>query len=229
MKASPGWNLSGSAYVRNLPPLAPGAVGTVNFSMQVSLAASNGTLITNTTRINADQATTGSDNVFTDVDIVSTNGGPDIRILGASVAPAFAGQPTAVVITLTNAGPLSTNTWFFTDLYIDRVPTGRTDLGDSFTDVSSAARARRQARIMAPATIAPNEVKVVTINTLFNAPGVHQVYLQADTCDLSSVGPAGNCFDASYGRIAETNEANNLFGPINVTVQARIYLPIIVR
>lgn len=227
--SNPGWSPVGSAYVRSLPALAPGAVASTTFSLQVSPSTSNGALITNTARISADQATVSSDNASTDVDVVSTTGGPDIRILGASVGRAPLGQPTPVVITLTNAGAVGTNTWFFTDLYIDRVPTSRTDLGDSYASVASAQRTRPRATVMIAAGLLPNETRVVTINAVFNAVGSHQLYLQADTCDSSSVGPTGNCLDLSYGRIAETNEANNVYGPVNVMVGSNIYLPLIVR
>lgn len=75
----------------------------------------------------------------------------------------------------------------------------------------------------------PGETKPLTFTLMFNTLGTHQLYFQADTCDTASIGPTGNCLDLSYGRVAETNEANNIFGPITVNIVAsfRNYLPLI--
>ena len=115
----------------------------------------------------------------------------------------------------TNAGPVSTGTWFFLDLYanVNQVkPTERTQLGQTFATFD---------------VLGAGQTAVTVIPVIFDAPGLRQVYFQVDTCDLSGI---GLCLDPSYGRVTESNEANNVFGPIYVDVKpVAIFLPLIAR
>ncbi len=212
-----GWTPAGGQYVRNLGTLAPGASGSATFAVQVNNNVSNGTLITNNVTIlgGGENLSTLGDNSARDVDTVFVGGAPDLQISGASGALAVAGQPASVVVTVTNAGSAATPTWFFVDLYVDpsAPPTNRSQLGNNFTTNGDL--------------LAPGEWRRLSIPWTFASAGSHTLYLQADTCDGST-----DCLDPSYGRVAESNEANNIFGPLLVNVTATgatIYLPLIRR
>ena len=79
--------------------------------------------------------------------------------------------------------------------------------------------------------MAPGQSVQFVYQLTFNDLATHQLYFQADTCDISGGLPNANCQDASYARIAETNEANNTYGPVSVTavVPHIAYLPIIMK
>ncbi len=207
-----GWNQAGSVYTRNLGSLAPGALANVTFSVRVSSSATAESFITNSASISADNETIAGDNVAIDVDrvVADPSNAPDLQILGARVESAVIGALTTVVLTVANTGRVATPTWFFNDLYIDRAPLDRSDLGDDYYQVGN---------------LAAGGIQVITYQVRFNVPGIHRIYFQADTCDSPA---SGNCIDPSFGRIAESNEANNIFGPVNVSVGgATIYLPMI--
>ncbi len=210
-----GWALVGSVYTTTAVPVSPGQSGIVTFSVQVKNGLASGTWLTNTAWVGspADDQGQLADNVFRDADIVLPGGGPDLHILGATlVGDAITFRPTHMVVTATNSGPISTGTWFFLDLYIDQNPATRTQLGTTFTTLDS---------------LAAGQTSVVVIPVTFDAPGLRQVYFQVDTCDQSG---GGLCLDPSYGRVAESNEANNVFGPVYVDVKpVALYLPLIRR
>ncbi|MBI5879828.1 MAG: DUF11 domain-containing protein [Chloroflexi bacterium] len=213
-----GWNAGAGIYTRSLPSLAPGALASVSFVVQVLPGAANGSLITNTATVRtpADSDPLSTDGAFRDVDLVSTAGAPDIRITGARIASGsvHAFEPTALVVTVTNAGPVGTGTWFFVDLYADQAPLARTQLGDLGAPPYYIVDA-----------LGAGQTVTITYAVTFNRVGQNDLYLQADTCDYP-----GNCADPSYGRVAESNEANNILGPIQVTVlPGRLFLPIIAR
>ena len=211
-----GWAPNGSQLTRNLGSVVPGGTGNLNFVVQVNGGLSNGATVTDSvtaTTAGEDPATLG-DNSARDVDIVATGGAPDLQIVGARAQFATLGQPASIVVTVTNAGSVAATTWFFVDLYADRVPLARTDLGDTF--------------LVSPGTLGPGQSQLLYFNWVFTSPGTHDLYFQADTCDTSP----SDCTDPSYGRIAESNESNNTYGPLAVNVASagsQLYLPAISR
>jgi hypothetical protein len=86
-------------------------------------------------------------------------------------------------------------------------------------------------RAMRVNTMQPNETRVIAHSLTISTGGAHHIYLQADTCDSASIGAGSNCTDPSYARVAEVNEANNIYGPLSVNVSDVnfIYLPLVMR
>lgn len=222
--SAPGWTPVGSAFVKSIGTLEPGASFNDTFTVRVLNSASNGSLITNTVRVNASNQDPSQTQFLTatDVNIVAT-GAPDLRIVAVNPEDAVAGQPTPFVVQITNAGTGPATTWFYTDMYVRRgtgsPPADRTELGDTYVDSGTG--------------MAPGENRLLTFNWTFALTGTYQIYFQIDTCDTSSIGPSGLCLDPSYGRIPESNELNNIFGPVNVfvfkTTPQRTYLPFIAK
>jgi hypothetical protein len=210
-----GWTQAGNAFVRSIGTVAPGAGGFVTFPVQVKATAPTGMLITNTAQIGAptDDAGQTGDNAARDVDKVQPGGGPDLRILGVRAPDkAYLFQPVTFFITVTNAGSLGTGTSFFLDLYVDNAPASRSDLGQTFETMGA---------------LGAGQTVVVPISWQFDALGSRNIWYQVDTCDQSS--PI-NCPDPSYGRVMESLESNNVFGPLTIEVQQFItYLPVIGR
>ena len=210
-----GWTQVGNEFTRNLGSMAPGMTSTLTFAVQTLNGDADGTLVTNTVHIRADNDDVNqlADNVASDTDVVRVSGAPDLRITGASVVGlAVAGHPVAIVVTVTNAGPVATSLGFFSDVYADRAPVDRNDLGDSRADSGGILGA--------------GQSRQINLAWTFATPGVHQLNFQVDTCDPLY------CLNPSYGRVAESNEANNMFGPLIVDESAGgtfVYLPLLRR
>jgi uncharacterized repeat protein (TIGR01451 family) len=215
-----GWLQNGGTYSYTVGSVAPGATGTVAMAARVNSGVGLGTLLTSTSRIAAAADSNPANDRSTDVDIVQASG-PDLKITGVYTGSPAVGLPETIVVTVTNIGTAGTTTWFYTDLYMDRVPLNRTDLGDDFKYISAPATRHQPSKVE---SLAPGQSVQVEYQVMFNDTTTHQLYFQADTCDL-----AGACLDASYGRIAETNEANNVFGPISLTAVSPhvLYLPVV--
>jgi uncharacterized repeat protein (TIGR01451 family) len=216
----PGWTLSGSNYIRNVGDIAPGAVITYLFPVVVNSSVSDGQLITNTVRVDGsdEDQTLLNDNSSYDVDLV-TNFAADLQITGASTTgKIFAKAPTAISVTVANLPPgnISTPTWFYVDLYVNRVPLNRLDIGQAWMSGGQGLAVNQSTTILIPVP-----------GAAFPNAGVYSIYLQADSCP-----PDATCLDPSYGRIREFNEANNVFGPIIISVEtanSSVYLPLIFR
>jgi uncharacterized repeat protein (TIGR01451 family) len=227
---STGWTANGTTYSQALPPIAPNSAVTVTLTVQVNSGATDGNSIIHAPFVTADIEFDASNNTATDTDLVQTAGGADVRIIGANPLLAISNGSSTLVITLTNSGAVSSTTWFYVDAYIDYRPQNRLDLGPAYVQAARAAEAARPRRVLRVQDMGPGQVRVM--NFMLNLPGgTHQLYLQADTCDVASVGPTSNCFDRSYGRLAETDETNNIFGPFTVNVVAGnvVYLPLVMR
>ncbi|MBI5879394.1 MAG: DUF11 domain-containing protein [Chloroflexi bacterium] len=225
--SAPGWTVDSSGYVLALGDLGPGVTGTAAIVVQVPVTLSTGTRLTATVIVTGVGDVTPADNFARDIDMVQTTG-PDLQISGATAGPAVAGFPVTIILTVTNAGTGVAADWFWVDLYINRMPTSRADLGD---DAKTAAPTAAPRRIMAPANLSPGQSTTVVYQFTPPSEGTYALYAQVDTCDLSSVGPGANCYDPSYSRILELNEANNVYGPLAVVAQTpfRQYLPILRR
>ena len=212
-----GWTPSGSSYVRAVPDLGPGSSASVAFGLKVLDNAAAGDLITNTGRLRAGNQTPAADSISTDTDIVASGPAPDLQLTAYAPSNVNFGTTLSAVVTVTNAGPGPVGTWFSVEIYLDRMPQTRTDLGDDHQEIGAMRSGEQQTRVF---------------NLVELTPGTHAVYFQVDTCYLAD--PIW-CTNASYGRIAESNEANNVFGPLNVVVLApnvppyQLFLPIISR
>jgi hypothetical protein len=124
----------------------------------------------------------------------------DLVITSMSVSPANppAHQPTSVIVQIRNQGQAPA-TDFWVDLFIDRQPQACQDLGDHWGYVYS---------------IQPGETLGVTIPVSTRtsdglAQGNHQLIAYVDV----------DC------RVSESNETNNQFGPVNVSVGAPLPPP----
>lgn len=221
-----GWTLNGGIYSYAIGALAPGAAGTVSIAARVNGAAA-GTLLTSTARIGGGGDSDPSNNESTDTDIVQA-AGADLQITGVQIGLVPEGYPATIMVTVTNIGTAAATTWFYTDLYVDRIPANRTDLGD-YSDSQSISMLSRHKRSLAP--LGAGQSVRFNYYVMFNDLATHQLYFQADTCDTTGGVPNGNCTDASYGRIPETNEANNVSGPVAVTavVPRNLFLPNVQR
>jgi uncharacterized repeat protein (TIGR01451 family) len=207
-----GWAVSGNSYVRSVPDLVAGASANVSFGLKLTNTATAGTLVTNTGHIRAANQTDGGDIVSIDTDIVVIGGTPDLQIVSASSGGVGIGSSATIIVTVTNGGAAPAGNWFFAEIYLDRIPQSRTDLGDDYQEMGD---------------LGPGAQKPVTFTHTFMSAGLHTVYFQVDTCDLFQ---ADLCFNPSYGRIAESNESNNIYGPLNILVMPySLFLPLVAR
>ena len=145
-----------------------------------------------------------------DVNVVSAQG-PDLRIASAGVlGPPTIGVTVYITALVQNTGPISTGTWFFLDAYIDSA-------------TPPAPRAAGPYYAIVPA-LPEGASLLVTVTVPALSEGTHTFYLQAATY----VPGEGN--DPSFGRVAETNEENNIGGAYTFTVGLiKVYLPIVMR
>jgi uncharacterized repeat protein (TIGR01451 family) len=178
-----------------------------------------------------------------DTDVVS---GPDIVVtdLHAASSAIIPGKSTQFVVTLFNSGFVATTNsvdgtgWFGVDLYIKPVgsppPTGPADrfLGycrDTSNDPCTQQLDHYLGVGYPSGGLAAGETISLTYNLSITLAGTYWLYVQADPYWAGSVAPysAGT---PAHGRIVEGDEANNIFGPIVITVDyVRVYLPIIMR
>jgi uncharacterized repeat protein (TIGR01451 family) len=226
--AAPGWSADPAGYVLPIGDFGLGMTGTASIVVQAPGGLTAGTRLTTTGILSGAGDVTPANNFALDVDTVQTTG-PDLQITGASAANAVAGFPATVIVTATNAGNGPSLDWFFVDLYLNRRPADRTDLGDAWGTAGAAPV--RPARVRVATAMAPGESRQVAFQVTPATEGTNELYAQADTCDTSSVGPGLNCYDLSYGRIAELDEGNNIGGPFVIIVSPplELYLPIIRR
>jgi uncharacterized repeat protein (TIGR01451 family) len=229
ISSPPGWTQVGSTYQQTVADVPPNGIASVTFPAQVQNGLAPNTNIALPGSVSAGNEDTPGNNRFTDTDIVHTaRVGPDIIIIGARFPAAVVrGQPTTIQITVTNIGNQETSTWFFIDTYIDHQPVNRLDLSNWNVQVGRV----NPERAMRVNTMQPNETRVIAHSLTISTGGTHQIYLQADTCDSASMGAGNNCTDPSYARVAEVNEANNIYGPLSVNVSDVnfIYLPLVMR
>ncbi len=126
---------------------------------------------------------------------------PDLVVTDVVVAPSLPGigQSATVTVTVQNQGTAATGTWFFVDVYVDPAspPDDIADLGTHFG--------------YCPTTLEPGASCPVTFTHTFDSGGSHTLYAQVDTYD-------GFTGDPDYGMIQESNEANNVYGPVSLSV-----------
>jgi uncharacterized repeat protein (TIGR01451 family) len=212
-----GWTQNGNSYARSVPDLGPGNAASVGFGLKVLDNAAGGNLITNTGRLHAGNQTPAGDSISSDTDIVASGPAPDLQLSASAPSNVNFGTPVSAVVTVTNAGAGTAGDWFSVEIYLDRIPQSRTDLGDDHQEIGALNSSAQQTRVF---------------NLVDLTPGTHSIYFQVDTCYLAD--PIW-CTNASYGRIAESNEANNIFGPLNIVVlhsnvpPYKLFLPIISR
>jgi hypothetical protein len=127
---------------------------------------------------------------------------PDLVVTSIAVNPASpnVGQSATISITAENHGSAATHSWFFVDLYVDPAspPDDLTDLGTHYDYCSQI--------------LEPGQSCLVTFTHSFTSGGSHTLYAQADTYD-------GFNGSVDYGMIEESNEANNIYGPFNLSVE----------
>ena len=191
--------------------MAHGTGGSADFTIFISGTLSPGTPFTNTVRI-GDDKTHGLDgdtgnNVFADIDTLVGNG-PDIIVTSAT-GKYVVGGPSTITFTVANIGSVDTS-WFWTDIYSDRIPSSIADLGDTYVIVGD---------------LAFGTTRTLTATLNFVSSGPHSIYIQADTCPP---GP-GLCAHPGLGNIVEVNETNNLFGPFIMSNVLKLFLPLIRR
>ena len=222
VSSNPGWTQVGSSYVFNIGTLLPLESRTLTFNVTVLGSAPLDSLITNTVRIGgSNEDPQGlNDNVATDTNLVTPNA-PDIVITLVEPTKLFATVPTGFLVTVRNDGLAATRDYFFVDLYTSgQRPANRLQQGNTYGLGGNGL-----------AVGATTQIAIGAIT--FDSAGAYQLWLQADTCNINFVGPGQECFDRSYGRIPEINEANNIFGPFTVTVlpppAGRIYLPLMFK
>jgi hypothetical protein len=208
----PAWTrVSDTVWVHQAGSVAPGTGGSVDFTVFISDTLSPGTPFTNTVRI-GDDKTHGADgdtgnNLFADIDTLIGNG-PDIIVTGAT-GKYVVGGPSTSTFTIANIGSVDTG-GFRTDVYSDRIPTGVSDLGDTFLTVVD---------------LAFGTTRTLTATLNFISTGPHSIYIQADTCPP---GP-GLCAHPGLGNVVEVNENNNIFGPLILSNILKLFLPLIRR
>jgi hypothetical protein len=142
--------------------------------------------------------------------------GPDLVVQGITWWPAVptAGYAASFTVTVKNNGTGPVTTPFRVSLYLDhsRLPyPGEESNTNTYWQVTQTLAAGQVVTLSAGSPVAASG----TITRLL-AAGTHTVYAQVD----------------SYSnQVAETNEANNILGPVSVTVAPakRIYLPVVVR
>lgn len=121
--------------------------------------------------------------------------GPDLIITGIS----YDAATQRATITVLNQGNEPATHWFFADVYVDYEPTGITDRSDYYGYSPLAGLA-------AGASTAIIVEQLVPIN-----PGTHQLYGLVDVYD-------GERGTPTNGQIVESDETNNIFGPVPVTI-----------
>jgi uncharacterized repeat protein (TIGR01451 family) len=214
--------------------------------------------ITNTIRIGSTGAVENAtaieqpagNNVFTDVDVIR---GSDIVVLGMGYTPAHLRQGGAIVVTVTlqNQGAVSTigpegnpNTgWFGSDLYVKPMgalaPTGPADryLGFCATSLNPCAANQQRRSLYLPTQdyfvsgLAPGQKWVLTYTHVLTGSGLQWLYFQADTFWAANGDPDPTLLYGSspHGRVVESNEANNIYGPLPIYVTPNTYLPLIFK
>ena len=254
---APGWSLAAPGiYTRSIGDLPAGASGFVTFALNISPDIPlEYWVVTNTVQIGSsgsveepgtiEQPT--ANNTSTDVDVIR---GPDIAVVGMTVAPTNPqqGKPITVVVTLENRGVDATigpetaviSGWFGADLYVKPAgsppPSGPGDryLGACPTITNYCPTTIRwglhnQVKGYGIEGLLPGETWLVTY--VYNLPdgGLKRLYVQADTFWGEFGDPSPNFGSSQRGRITETNEINNIFGPFEIDVRGNIYLPIVLK
>jgi hypothetical protein len=78
------------------------------------------------------------------------------------------------------------------------------------------------------AGLASGESYVVTYTYVLPDAGVQWLYVQADPFWAGS--PPPDWGTSEYGRIDETDEQNNVYGPVSIDVQSgKLYLPLVLK
>jgi hypothetical protein len=140
-----------------------------------------------------------------------------------SACPALSGAGRSTKSTPKNSlGASSTASacFFRIELYIDRSPpSGFTDLGNCQVGASPSYGLFDS---VSNGTLNAGQTAFVAIPCTFATGGFHTFYAMVDSCD--SPGP-GSC-SSTYGWIPESNESNNVFGPV-VSGPKPLYLPVV--
>jgi large repetitive protein len=247
---APDWSLAApGVYTYFVGDLPAGAAGQVTFGLQID----NGipvqyTAITNTVEIGnggaieipeaIEQPT--ANNVAVDVDLIR---GADLAVKGVTYAPASpaVGRPMTVVVTLENRGLDSAigpdnDGWFDTDLYVKPVgalaPVNAGDryLGACPTITNYCPDTVRTDRIghYGGGGLLPGETTTLTYTIKPESSGWQWLYLQADTFWGVNGDPDPAVYGSSaHGRVFETDESNNIYGPIPIFANSMLYLPLI--
>ncbi len=254
---APGWSFAAPGlYTRSLGNLIVGASGFVTFALNISPDIPlEYWAITNTVQIGSSGSVEepgaieqpASNNTSTDVDVIR---GSDIAVVSMTVAPPTPqqGKPITVVVTFENRGVDATigpettviSGWFGADLYVKPAgsppPTGPGDryLGACPTITNYCPTTIRwglynQIKGYGIEGLVPGETWLVTY--VYNLPdgGLKQLYVQADPFWGEFGDPSPNYGSSQRGRITETNEINNIFGPFEIDVRGNIYLPIVLK
>ena len=176
-------------------------------------------------------------------DVIS---GPDIVVSDMSLLSGSAWQAT-IVVTLTNQGISDTvgpdgTGWFGTDLYIKPAgaprPTGPGDryLGACPTPTNYCPATIRWGlytvtKMFSGTGLAAGETWVLTYTYEFTSGGEYWLYAQADPFWGENGDPDPTLFGSSQsGRIVETDESNNILGPVVAQIEyGRLFLPVVAR
>jgi hypothetical protein len=254
---APGWTLAAPGiYTRSLGDLPTGASGVVTIALGISPdIPAEYWAVTNTVQIGASGSLEepgtieqpASNNTSTDVDVIR---GSDLAVVGMTVVPTTPqqGKPITVVVTLENRGVDATigpetsviSGWFGADLYVKPAggppPSGPGDryLGacPTITNYCPATirwDLHKQIKGYGIEGLLPGETWLVTY--VYNLPdgGLKWLYVQADPFWGEGGDPNPNFGSSQRGRITETSEINNIFGPFAIDVRGNIYLPIILK
>jgi hypothetical protein len=244
---APGWNLvSPGVYTYFVGDLPAGATGVITFGLQIDAGIpANYLTIANTAEIGSagaveiPEATEQpvSNNLSTDVDVIR---GPDLAVTGLTYRPPALGQGRSITVSVTvenrgvdaALGPDSAG-WFESNLYIKPVgappPTGPGDLYLGLcptpTNYCPLNARKSLSTTYSGVGLLPGESATLTFTTILPAGGVQWLYVQADTY----WGDPGTTVYGTpdHARFPEANEANNIFGPISITVAPKVYLPLI--
>ena len=142
---------------------------------------------------------------------------PDLIVRSITVSPTglLVGQPATITVVIENTGSFTTTAGFWVDLYIDPDPALMPPQVNQTWDLVGSQYGLAWGVTQ---SLAPGEQ--VTLTSLsyvaeysdwpgyFNCNGPHTLYAQVDSYSGLT----------TYGAIAEADETNNVYGPVEVTV-----------
>lgn len=225
-----GWTSAGGGnYTRVIGNLNAGASGTATFIVELPYPYDEGTeAIVNTFRV-TDGGPGGlpvASAIYT-----ATLGIPDLIVESVKLTPSAvtAGMPFAATIVIRNRGTgracnpdyIGCGGGFDVDVFLDPPsppPSSKfQSYGDTYVSISP---------------INPGLTRTVVIpNLTFGMGESYILYVKVDNHDCAE--PSHPCIpdDADHGLVPESDEENNVFGPINVPdlLAHSIYLPIILK
>ncbi|HLF27035.1 MAG TPA: cellulase family glycosylhydrolase [Anaerolineae bacterium] len=171
--------------------------------------------------------------------------GPDLAVTGLRVLSGSSHQ-ASIVVTVTNRGLSDTlgadlTGWFGTDLYIKPAgappPAGPGDryLGAcpviaNYCPASIRWDLYKITKVFSGTGLTAGETWVLTYTYNITADGEYWLYAQADLFWGEKGDPSSTFGSSQHGRIIESDEANNIFGPVVAEIEpSRVFLPIMAR